>query len=385
MADLRLPASPPQSVLDYFRGKRLAPAFSWLDVWGEEHAYSFTVAKAVENDLLVSFRDSIDRAIAEGQSFATWRDGIEGELKRLGWWGGRTVNDPDTGETKTVDFSRPRRLATIFNSNMRAARAAGQWERAQRTKAALPYFLYVPTTSHEPRVEHLTWAGTILPIDDPWWDSHMPPNGWGCKCSVRQISRAEAETRGGPTEAPPSPTTPFRNRRTGVVTEVPEGIDPGWHTNPGKARARTLVNRLAASLDDVDGELARRQIAELWSSPFAGVVARLPERVRAPVAISDALAEALDARGPLVVVSNDTVRVKSTKHAVVDLGTFARLQDMLDKGTIVDQGQAGRRSVLIERDDGWWRIVVGRSAASFLRVVTVHRIDTTRALRLLGE
>ena len=53
---------PAPEVLDYFDGKALAPRFSWLDVWGEEHARAFTVAKATELELLTTFRDSIRAA-----------------------------------------------------------------------------------------------------------------------------------------------------------------------------------------------------------------------------------------------------------------------------------------------------------------------------------
>ena len=50
-----------------------------------------------------------------------------------------------------MNFISPGRLQTIFSANMRSARAAGQWDRIQRTKDALPYLLYVRTTSKEPR------------------------------------------------------------------------------------------------------------------------------------------------------------------------------------------------------------------------------------------
>lgn len=171
----------PPEVLNYFEEKGLRPAFSWLDVWGQEHAYAFTVAKATELELLTAFKTSIADALKAGQGFETWKTGLMPVLQRLGWDKPRTVLDP-TGERPPteVNFASPRRLRTIFWSNMNSARSAGQWERAQRTKAALPYILYVRTTASDPRREHLGWVGTILPVDDAFWSTHWPPNGWGC-------------------------------------------------------------------------------------------------------------------------------------------------------------------------------------------------------------
>jgi hypothetical protein len=181
----------------------------------------------------------------------------------------------------------PRRLKTIFRANLRTARAAGQWNRAERTKAALPYLLYELGPSREHREEHVAWHGTLLSIDDPWWNTHMPPNGWGCKCRVRQVSRGEAERlqregvmapertqqidpeTGLPTgrivstkvpvktSAPPIVRVPWENKRTGRIEMVPAGIDPGWDTNPGKTR----LQNLEALLDEKLGALSPQAAA----------------------------------------------------------------------------------------------------------------------------
>ena len=114
----------PPEVSAYFRDKNLRPAFSWQDLWGQEHAYNFTVAKAVDAELLKTFQDSLQRAIDQGQSFETWRDQLRPELERQGWWGKRMVADPSgKAPDKAVDFSSPRRLQTIFWANVRSARA----------------------------------------------------------------------------------------------------------------------------------------------------------------------------------------------------------------------------------------------------------------------
>ncbi len=233
----------PPEVPRYFSERGLKPSFSWLDTWGEEHAHAFTVAKAVDVELLRVFRDSIAGAIQRGEGYEQWRQNLLPELARLGWVGKRLVADPEGQRPdKAVDFSSPRRLQLIFSANMRSARAAGQWERIQKTKAVLPYLLYVRTTSTEPRPQHLRWAGTILPADDPFWRTHFPPNGWHCKCAVRQVSKFERASKlkdeGYSAERPQLDERTFVNRRTGEITRVPDGIDPGWGHNPGLAAER---------------------------------------------------------------------------------------------------------------------------------------------------
>lgn len=266
----------PPEVLDYFRDKKLAPRFSWLDVWGEEHAHAFTVAGVLEDKVLAEFRAGIDQALKDGTGFDKFKADMEKRLKPLGWWGPRRVIDPDGTSMKTVDFTRPKRLRTTFWSNIRAARAAGQWDRIQRTKRALPFLLYVRTTAGDPRPEHLRWAGIILPVDHPFWRTHFPPNGWGCKCAVRQLSALQAERLLGREpedggiiyrDTPPEERMrAFINKRTGVRTQVPDGIDPGWHTNPGVGRSRTLGRILTDQLDSTPHELAAGRIARLVDS-----------------------------------------------------------------------------------------------------------------------
>jgi len=388
MAEARRGFTVPPEVPRYFADKNLSPRFSWLDVFGEEHAYSHTVAKATELELLGAFQKSIQTALEKGQGFENWRDNLRPELERLGWWKPRRVADPEGRlPDALVDFSSPRRLKTIFWSNMRSARAAGQWERIQRTKKALPYLLYVRTTSAEPRPEHLTWAGLILPVDDPFWNSHMPPNGWMCKCAVRQITAREAEkkiaTGNYLTEAQPMEMVPFVNRRTGQIVKIPKGIDPGWHTNPGLARAQTLMDGLSRRLESAGEAAAKQTIAEFWRSPSANIYMGLPERVSLPAGMSTAIQSELQAKSPLIMISTDTVRVKSDKHANFGLHRAAKIQKMIDEGDIVDEERGDdQRTVLLNEGKQVWKVVITKSRGGYLRVSTVHEISAKRAARL---
>ncbi|WP_020185940.1 phage minor head protein [Methylopila sp. 73B] len=387
----------PPEVLNYFREKRNAPRFSWLDVYGQEHARAFTVAKAVETELLDVFRTSIDKALAEGQGFETWKALVEQDLRRIGWWGARTVADPELRDrSKMVDFSQPRRLQTIFWSNMNAARAAGQWDRIQRTKAALPFILYVRTTANEPRQQHLAWVGVILPADDPFWRTHFPPNGWRCKCTVRQITRRERdrllEAKEGPdgvfyVDLAPDDGPPVlhRNRRTGVVTEIPAGIDPGWHTNPGLARSETLTDKLADTLSATDEPTARKQIADVLGSKDLPILAKLPDRARLPVAVASDIAKATGAKSGVVSLSNDTLATKMEKHGF-GLEAAAHVQKLIDEGEPVrDASKKSARSLVGRIGDRLWRLALGVSKDGFLYVRTLHPTSPSRVERLKRE
>jgi len=386
MADIRTgEVTPPREVLDYFRDKELAPRFSWLDVFGEEHAHAFTVAKAVEADVLAAFRGTIDDAIARGLTYENWIAEIEPRLKSLGWWGKRTVIDPATGERAAVDFSSPRRLRTIFWSNLRAARAAGQWERIEATKAVLPYLIYVLTTAQEPREEHLGWVGIILPVDHEFWRTHFPPNGWGCKCSVRQIGRAEAQRLGGVTAAPAVRTVSFRNRRTGEVIEVPDGIDPGWHTNPGRARALGLGRVLADKLGRIPDAAAREgQIARILGAPeFVRLLAgRFPPRAALPVAELPAGVRPARSATSIALLSTETAKKQLRAHPEATSATYAALPGFVktaerfaDRGGIVH---------FVGEIDGllWHAVVKSTVTGQALYLTSLHRIRPDDVLRL---
>lgn len=75
-------------------------------------------------------------------------------------------------------------LEAEFNYATRAARSAQQWQEFERTKDLYPNLQYVASAAGTPRESHRQYYGVIKPVDDPFWDSLMPPNGWGCKCSV---------------------------------------------------------------------------------------------------------------------------------------------------------------------------------------------------------
>lgn len=80
-------------------------------------------------------------------------------------------------------------LQTEYNTAVRAARSAVNYRKALETKNIYPNLEYIESTASVQREEHLEYVGTILPIEHPWWDTHMPPSAWNCACSVRPTNK----------------------------------------------------------------------------------------------------------------------------------------------------------------------------------------------------
>ncbi|CAA0111686.1 Uncharacterised protein [BD1-7 clade bacterium] len=245
MTKVSTPGPVPQAALDYLRAKGYAVSFDHRDIWQAEHANAFTVAKAMQLDILETVREAVDQALESGQTFAEFQKQLQPTLEKKGWWGVGEETDPQTGESREVQLGSPRRLKTIYRTNLRTARAAGQWQRIQRNKQLRPYLRYRLGPSLEHREDHVKWNTLILPVDDPFWRTHFAPNGWGCKCRIDQISAAEAERLGGVSQRPKLETREYVNKRTGEVVNVPKGIDPGWDYNSGMERQKHLEKALS--------------------------------------------------------------------------------------------------------------------------------------------
>ena len=231
---LKIPAV---EAIAHFQAKGHHFGFDWRDTDAAEHLKSFTVAKAMEEDILQHIRGAVDAAMAKGETFRQFRGRLEPLLKSKGWWGRQSMLDPLTGKMRTVQLGSPRRLRIIFDTNLRMSYARGRWERIERVAAERPWLRYVSVLDERTRPDHAAWHGTVLRWDDPWWQTHYPPNGWRCRCLVQQLSDDDLKSFGfDPSSGPPPGSTemrPWTNKRTGKVHQVPVGIDPGFQHNVG--------------------------------------------------------------------------------------------------------------------------------------------------------
>ena len=228
----------PEEAIRFFRAKVNTPTRAWDDLRHGAHARAWSVAGVQADDMLADIRRAMDKAIAQGTTLDEFRRDIAPLLTELGW--------ADRGPGYVGWRTR-----VIYETNMRTAYAAGRY--AEMTDpdvlAARPFWRYRHSGKRDARPQHKAWDGLVLRADDPFWQSHYPPNGWGCGCYVQSLGPRDLARAGktAPDEAPPTGTRPYRDPNSGEISALPAGIDPGWDYNVGQSWLQGVVPRESAA------------------------------------------------------------------------------------------------------------------------------------------
>ncbi len=106
--------------------------------------------------------------------------------------------------------------------------------------AMRPFWQYRHGNSKRPRPEHVALDGMVLRHDDPFWSTHYPPSGFGCKCRVVTMSQRDMDREGKNLDKAPDVEYYDWTDRNGNVHKIPKGADPGWDYNVGQAVERSF-------------------------------------------------------------------------------------------------------------------------------------------------
>lgn len=176
-----------KEAVDYFRQKINLPTKKWNDLEGAMHTRAFTVAGAMRDDILADFRNAVDKAIANGETLQDFRDRFH---EIAGRWRETDANIDAKLDKRGYAAWRSR---IIYQTNMNTASAAAAERQARdpELEGIFTHAKYICQMLPGSREEHKAWNGTVLPINDPWWDLHTPPNGFGCLCEKEFISKYE--------------------------------------------------------------------------------------------------------------------------------------------------------------------------------------------------
>lgn len=209
------------------RLRNLVPTQRWDDMMRAAHDRAFMVAGAMKADLLNDLAGAVTRSIENGGTIESFRRDFDDIIERTGW---------------NYKGEKNWRTRTIYTTNMKSTYHAGRLAQLNDPEllSVAPFRMYRHGGSAEPRPEHLKWDKIVRRADDPWWNTHYTPNGWGCSCYVIAVSEATAKRMGGIFEAP-------------APDELGD-IDDGWDYAPGASvddEIRDIASKKAIALNDV--------------------------------------------------------------------------------------------------------------------------------------
>lgn len=81
-------------------------------------------------------------------------------------------------------------LYAEYNSAIAQSRTASQWQDIVKQQDQFPMLTYQTVGDARVRPTHAELDNITRPVNDKFWDSYMPPNGWNCRCHVEQSDDA---------------------------------------------------------------------------------------------------------------------------------------------------------------------------------------------------
>ncbi|KAA8387881.1 hypothetical protein FOH24_12930 [Acetobacter tropicalis] len=364
----------PSEAISFFRKKINMPSKRWGELEAQAHGTQFAVAGATSKALLDDFRVALNKALVEGTTLAEFRKDFDRIVQKHGW---------------SYNGSPGWRSAIIYETNLSSAYAAGRY-REMTTPEALdiyPYWRYRHHACEHPRPAHVAWDGMILPADDPWWNTHYPPNGWRCHCTVEPVSRRDLKRYNWTvSEAPPLEERPWRNPATGKTVLVPKGIDPGFQSNPGRDWLESEKSRATVrmTLDAQPKETMAPAERENFQKKQVQELLKVRSGMVEAGTASEPLQQALNVKTDSVRLSDETLGKNMAAHPEIEQVDYMRLPMLIADPVAIIRDRKPTSVVVISRYAGQlYRTAIKRTVnGAEMYLDTFFKFGVTDAQRL---
>ncbi|HKS39962.1 MAG TPA: phage minor head protein [Blastocatellia bacterium] len=164
---------PPDEAIDYFKSKKLVIRKAFDKLTEDARASAFTVSGVYKEDVLRAFKneivESLEKGTAQGKVIKRFKEILSGTK----------------GHRELGNFH----LETVFRSNMSLAYNTGRRRALEDATEDLPYWQYHAVMDDRTRPEHAALHGIIFPANHDFWNTHFPPIGFNCRCSVTAIDQ----------------------------------------------------------------------------------------------------------------------------------------------------------------------------------------------------
>ena len=172
----------PEEAVAYLKSQGIEITWDWREALDKIKAHCFTVAKVSSADILQVFKDEIDAAIADGETFFEFKKRISPILDQKGY-------------AKNGDI-KPWRLETIYRTNLQTAYMAGRHSQMEEVKESFPYWEFVAISDNRTTDGCRGLNSIVLRSDDAFWSVNFPPRHFKCRSEARAVSQFALDKRG---------------------------------------------------------------------------------------------------------------------------------------------------------------------------------------------
>ena len=191
------------------------PATYYGELAKEMRSLMNTISGIQSIEQIQMILDDVKRSIDEGNSFAKWRK-----------------------EFKPEQFQMTKAHAeTVYRNALQTQYSIGRWEQAEMAKKTHPYLRYVAVNDSRTSECCRALNGIIRKVDDPFWNTHTPPNHHRCRSVLQSLTEKEAQKR--------SPTGQGINREESAQMQP----QTGWDFNPALSHKQEMKDLAKAKIE----------------------------------------------------------------------------------------------------------------------------------------
>jgi hypothetical protein len=166
----------PQNAIDWFRARLPLTETAFKALEADARQRAFYVGGLTTLDIVQDTFSSLEKALADGQTFQDWKTQIGAKLENA--WGKPNAH----------------RLKTVFDTNLQQAYGAGRYKSALESES--PYWSLEIVLDGKTSIICQRLINTTLPAGHPFWKTHIPPFHFRCRTALITLSSDQANARG---------------------------------------------------------------------------------------------------------------------------------------------------------------------------------------------
>lgn len=152
----------PKRFKDFYSGVPVLPDAFYDQLPEEYRRLAFTVSNIQKVDIIAKVMDDVSKGLEKFESFDQWKESLDPKFYT------------GIGEAQ---------LQTVYRTTMSTAYTNGIIEKSRSTGVTTK-FAFQAILDDETRDNHRACDGIVLPENHPFWNTHTPPLGYNCRCTL---------------------------------------------------------------------------------------------------------------------------------------------------------------------------------------------------------